>query len=186
MRALTRAELTALTQVRDRDPMRRLAAADVAELTRLGLIELRVPELLGDADRQPYLVTTRGRRAMVTRRVPPRWYWPWLHTTAGGALAPVGNREMWVLAGLVAQFLGLGIIGVAAFRYGSDVQVPPVAGVLILAGALVEVAGAVVLARAYARGRRTFAVYVPLAIVFGPLFVVGRVLLTLAGVAGNG
>jgi hypothetical protein len=76
-----------------------------------------------------------------------------------------------VAAGLALQFAGLGAIGACALKYGNAASIPAWVVAVVCLGAVLDVAGAVVISSAFARRRVTFAVFVPVAVVLGPLSV---------------
>jgi hypothetical protein len=76
-----------------------------------------------------------------------------------------------VAAGLALQFAGLGAIGACALKYGNAASIPAWVVAVLCLGAVLEMAGAVVISSAFARSRVTFVLFVPVAVVLGPLSV---------------
>jgi hypothetical protein len=109
--------------------------------------------------------------------------WSTRWRTLGGPLAPPRRQRTWLVAGALLELVASAAIVVCAARYGNRASLPHGVVAVVVAAAVVELVGAVLLARALAPSRGAFALLVPVLFVWPLLVVVlaAAFLLTLGG-----
>jgi hypothetical protein len=96
-----------------------------------------------------------------------RWW-----RTAGGVLAPPRRQGWWVAAGVLLEVVASAVLIYCMAKYGGRASLPHGVVGAIVAALVIELAGAVVLARALAPSRGALVVGVPFFYVWPALLVV--------------